>query len=85
MRHGDTAKNNLLLFAVFLFPVVWMALLVAPSFSGGLPEILKNLVAAMDHPLDIQWVNNSAKDKQSTGTHTNAKNGRADEPYLRHW
>jgi type IV secretion system protein VirD4 len=51
----------MMLFAVFLFPVVWAALLAAPSLSGGLPEILKNLAAAMDHPLDIQWVNDSLK------------------------
>jgi type IV secretion system protein VirD4 len=61
MRRGNTAKSSMMLFAVFLFPVVWAALLAAPSLSGGLPEILKNLAAAMDHPLDIQWVNDSLK------------------------
>jgi type IV secretion system protein VirD4 len=50
-----------MIFAVFLIPVVWAAMLAAPSLSGGLPEILKNLVAAVDHPLDIHWVNDSPK------------------------
>jgi type IV secretion system protein VirD4 len=36
-------------------------LLVAPSLSGGLPEILENLTAAMNHPFHIQWVDNSPK------------------------
>ena len=61
MKHAETAKSNLLLFAVFLIPVVWTALLVAPSLSGGLPEILENLAAAINNPFAIQWVDNTPK------------------------
>jgi type IV secretion system protein VirD4 len=61
MKRAETAKSNLILWAIFLIPVVWAALLVAPSLSGGLPEILENLTAAMNNPFHIQWVDNSPK------------------------
>jgi type IV secretion system protein VirD4 len=61
MRRDETARSNLILFAVFLIPVVWAALLTAPSLSGGLPEILVNLSKAMDNPFDIRWVDDTPK------------------------
>jgi type IV secretion system protein VirD4 len=39
--------------------VVWAALLIAPSLGGGLPEIITNLTAAMEHPFRIQWTDRS--------------------------
>jgi len=36
-------------------PVVWAALLLAQSLGGGLSDILVNLTAAMNHPLDVRW------------------------------
>ena len=61
MRRDETARSSLILFAVFLIPVVWAALLTAPSLSGGLPEILANLTAAVNNPFDIRWVNDTPK------------------------
>jgi len=61
MRRDETARSNLILFAVFLIPVVWAALLTAPSLSGGLPEILANLSKAMDNPFHIQWVDDTPR------------------------
>ena len=61
MKRAETARSNLILFAVFLIPVVWGALLTAPSLSGGLPEILANLTAAINNPFHIQWVDDSLK------------------------
>ncbi len=61
MKRDETARSNLILFAVFLIPVVWAALLTAPSLAGGLPEILANLTAAMNDPFHIQWVDNTPK------------------------
>jgi len=61
MRRDETARSNLILFVVFLIPVVWAALLTAPSLSGGLPEILVNLSKAMDNPFDIRWVDDTPK------------------------
>ncbi|RJE47886.1 conjugal transfer protein TraG [Dehalobacter sp. MCB1] len=61
MKRAETARSNLILFAVFLIPVVWAALLTAPSLSRGLPEILANLTLAINNPFDIRWVNDSLK------------------------
>jgi type IV secretion system protein VirD4 len=61
MKRAETARSNLILFAVFLIPVVWSALLTAPSLSGGLPEILANLTAAMNNPFHIRWGDDSLK------------------------
>ncbi|HBL49619.1 MAG TPA: conjugal transfer protein TraG, partial [Firmicutes bacterium] len=61
MNRAETARSNFILFAVFLIPVVWAALLVAPSLSGGLPEILKNLTAAINDPFNIRWTDDSPK------------------------
>ena len=61
MKRDETARSNLILFAVFLIPVVWAALLTAPSLSGGLPEILKNLTTAMNDPFHVHWVDNTPK------------------------
>jgi len=47
---------------VYLFlyvPVVWAALLIAQSLGGGLPDIISNLSAAMEHPFRIQWTQHS--------------------------
>lgn len=52
---------NLLLYAFGLLPVTWAALLFAPYLHGGLPEILKNLSAAMNDPLHIVWCEDSLK------------------------
>ena len=61
MKRDETARSNVILFAVFLIPVVWAALLTAPSLSGGLPEILANLTTAMNDPFHIEWVEGSPK------------------------
>ena len=48
--------------AVYLFLyalVVWAALLIAQSLGGGLPDIISNLSAAMEHPFRIQWTQHS--------------------------
>ena len=45
---------------VFLYVlVVWAALLIAQSLDGGLPGIIGNLAAAMEHPFRIRWTQHS--------------------------
>ena len=57
----DSPKQTLILSAFGLIPVVWAALLVAPAIAGGLPEILENLTAALNNPLQIEWCGDSLK------------------------
>ena len=40
MRRDKTTQSDLILYVVFLIPVIWAALLTAPSLSGGLPKFL---------------------------------------------
>ena len=39
--------------------MVWGALLIAQSLGRGLPELLTNLTAALQHPLEIHWTDKS--------------------------
>ena len=55
----DSPKQNLIISAFGLIPVVWAALLAAPAISGGLPQILQNLTAALNNPLHIEWCEDS--------------------------
>ena len=57
----DNLKSNLVVFAFGLIPIVWLGLLVAPALTGGLPDILTNLTAAMNNPLHIEWCGDSVK------------------------
>ena len=56
----QTNRSNLVLALFFYIPVVWAALLIAQSLGGGLPELLENLTAALQSPLEIHWTNHSA-------------------------
>ena len=61
MRQDRFSKENLFLYTLGLVPVIWSALLVAPTLSGGLPEILKNLTAAISNPFYIVWMEDTVK------------------------
>lgn len=61
MRRDKATQSDFILYVVFLIPVIWAALLTAPSLSGGLPEILANLSVAINNPFNIQWVDNTPK------------------------
>ena len=53
-------KSNDTLFYLFgTIPVVWLALLLAQSLGGGLPELLRNLTAALEQPMNIIWTDKS--------------------------
>lgn len=61
MRQDRFSKTSKLLYAFGLIPVTWAALLFAPHFHDGLPEIVKNLSVAMNDPLHIVWCEDSLK------------------------
>lgn len=58
MKQRSRAEN-IVLALFFYIPVVWAALLIAQSLGNGLPELLTNLTAAMEDPLNIQWTDKS--------------------------
>ena len=57
----DNKAGGPWLYALGLIPVVWFALLIAPPLSGGLSEIVNALPAAMNHPFQIAWCEDSVK------------------------
>ena len=54
-------KSSKIIYVLGLAPVVWIALLIAPSFSGGIPSIIKDFPNSMDNPFSITWCNDSLK------------------------
>lgn len=46
-------KDQKKLYLIGLVPVIWVALLTAPSVSGGLPEIIKDFPKTMENPFSI--------------------------------
>ena len=61
MRRDKLSKSSLLLYTLGVIPVSWSALLIAPHVHAGLPEILRNLSAAIGDPLHIIWCEDSLK------------------------
>ena len=52
-------SNDTLFYLIGAVPVVWLALLLAQSLGGGLPELLRNLTAALEQPTNIIWTDKS--------------------------
>jgi len=52
-------KTELVLFSFGIIPVIWLALLIAPYVSGGIPEIVSGLPKALNEPFHITWIKES--------------------------
>lgn len=61
MRQDKFSKPYLLLYACGLIPVIWLALLLAPSLGGGLAGLVVNGTAALDSPFHITICGDSPK------------------------
>ena len=61
MRHDKFSQQNILLYCLGTIPVIWLALLIAPSMEDGLPGLIKNFGAAMSRPFYITLCGNSLK------------------------
>ena len=51
---SDERRTIKILCVLGIIPVVWLALLIAPAVSGGLPEILQHFPKAMETPFHIE-------------------------------
>ena len=60
MRDKDR-NETIVLGIIGAFAVLWLALLIAPYASGGLPGIIPNLPEVMDHPFHILFCNDTLK------------------------
>ena len=61
MRQDRFSKTSILLYCLGLLPVVWLALLIAPAFGGGLPSLIENLADVFSNPFHIVWCEDSLK------------------------
>ena len=52
-------SNDTLFYLIGIVPVVWLALLLAQSLGGGLPELLRNLTSALEQPTNNVWTDKS--------------------------
>lgn len=57
----DDRQTSIILSLIGIIPVVWLALLIAPSVSGGLPEILPKLLTVFNEPFHIVLCEDSVK------------------------
>ena len=61
MRHDKFSRQNVLLYCLGTFPVVWLALRIAPFMENGLPGLIQNFGAAMSRPFHIMLCEDSLK------------------------
>lgn len=57
----DDRQSAIILSVIGIIPVVWLALLIAPSVGGGLPEILSKLLTVFNNPFHIEFCEDSLK------------------------
>lgn len=55
------SKDQKILYVIGLIPVIWIALLIAPSINGGLPTIIKDFPKTMENPFSIILCSESLK------------------------
>ncbi len=61
MKQDRFSKQNLILYAAGLIPVIWLALIIAPFVNGGLAEIVENFTPAISKPFNITACEDSLK------------------------
>ena len=61
MKRDNERQTAVILSVIGIIPVVWLALLIAPSVKGGLPEILPSLLSAFNKPFHIEVCEDSLK------------------------
>lgn len=57
----DDKQSAVILSVIGILPVVWLALLIAPSVKGGLPEILPKLMTVFNNPFQMELCEDSLK------------------------
>ena len=58
-KRRQSTQQLTLFYLIGIIPVVWLALLLAQSLGGGLPELLRNLTSALEQPTNIIWTDKS--------------------------
>ena len=61
MRQDKLSRTNIILYLCGIIPVVWLALLIAPYLSEGLPGLIANFGSVMNNPFNIQLCEDSPR------------------------
>ena len=61
MKHDKLSKQNIILYSLGVIPVVWLALLIAPCMTDGLPGLIEQFGTVMQNPFKIQLCEDSLK------------------------
>lgn len=61
MTRDNDRQTAIILSVIGVIPVVWLALLIAPSVSGGLPAILPKLATVFNNPFQIELCEDSLR------------------------
>ena len=61
MRQDKLSRTNIILYLCGIIPVVWLALLIAPYLSEGLPGLIANFGSVMHNPFNIQLCEDSPR------------------------
>ncbi len=61
MTRDNDRQSAIILSVIGVIPVVWLALLIAPSVSGGLPAILPKLATVFNNPFQIELCEDSLR------------------------
>ena len=55
MKQDKYSRTYLLIYALGLIPVIWVAILIAPYMDGGIPGLIANMDQAFANPFGFQW------------------------------
>lgn len=61
MRQDKFSRTSMVLYLCGMIPVVWIALLIAPYLSEGLPGLISNFGSVMNAPFNIQLCEDSPR------------------------
>lgn len=59
--NNNNSNTEYIVYLISSIFVIWLALLVAPYVSGGLPSIITNFAIAMENPFKIIWCEDSIR------------------------
>lgn len=59
--NNNNSNTEYIVYLIASIIVIWIALLVAPYISGGLPNLIMNFSKAMDNPFHITWCEDSIR------------------------
>lgn len=55
MKQDKYSRTYLLIYALGLIPVIWVAILIAPYMDGGIPNLIAHMDQAFANPFGFQW------------------------------